>query len=74
MTLLHAFRRLDGLTLNRYPEKQKQSIDLPAFCSRLSSNAADEVRWCIEESVRIPQEIIDAAELKELIFDGMGRQ
>lgn len=74
MTLLHAFRRLDGLTLNRYPEKQKQSIDLPAFCSRLSSNAADEVRRCIEESVRIPQEIIDAAELKELIFDGMGRQ
>lgn len=67
MARLHVERRASGLPVNRFEENQNCHIDLDSFTSWMSQSEAAEVRRCIAERTRIPQEILTAAMLERMV-------
>ncbi len=67
MARRHMQRRTSGAMLFHYPEEQAEYINPDNFTTHLSEEEAGEVSRCLEERVRIPQEIITLAVLEELV-------
>ena len=67
MAALHARRRKQGLPLNSYGKAQKAKADVSRLIEGMPENPAKEIEWCIENRVRIPQEIVTKRDLENLI-------
>lgn len=67
MTERHAMRRRNGQILDAYTEEQDgQQYDRKRFLALLDGSLRGEASCCLDGSVRIPQEIITAEDLREM--------
>lgn len=69
MTMLNAHlqRRGQGLPLNNYKERQQKELNITPLATDMPDWATEEIKWCLEHHVRIPQEIISTSHLQRLI-------
>ena len=71
MLSLHVARRSCGLPLNSDAGRQGAAFDLEGFVADLSldRNLEDELRWCLANGVRVPQEIVSFERLEAECHD-----